>query len=40
MFNELFWYMIDKTNIKNDPLTVTPFVPSIMPVTEEEAPAA
>ena len=34
MFNELFWYMIVNTNIKNDPLTVKPFVPSIMPVEE------
>ena len=40
MFNELFWYMIINTNIKNDPLTVKPFVPSIMPVAEEAAPAA
>ena len=34
MFDELFWYMIVNTNIKNDPLTVKPFVPSIMPVEE------
>ena len=40
MFDELFWYMITNTNIKVDPLTVKPFVPSIMPGQEEAQPSS